>query len=293
MRIFGVGDLVCDLYYQDSKLVGCDGGKSFANILVNLADTFPTYLWGTVGEDIYGDIALQSLRDLHVNTKYVRREKVSTRLFYIDIDKGITQKRNFETKEKTWYPKSLVNPNISSILKEDDILIFDSINETNQKIMNSTKVRKMLDIGYEKELFAYTDQELISFFQQRFTILNLNGRVEKYLLSRFHTLDILHADFIIITYGKRGAKFLFSNQEYVKELNVTQKEVDANGLGDLFFSCFLRMYLQENRIDKNLIDKTFLEATKKTTLLATKIGARGHLHSLYSLDSNFKEKELL
>ncbi len=36
MRVVSVGDLVTDFYYNNSKIIGVDGGKSCHNIVINL-----------------------------------------------------------------------------------------------------------------------------------------------------------------------------------------------------------------------------------------------------------------
>ncbi len=280
MKIYGVGDLVCDLYYENQKLIGMDGGKSFANIVVNLADRFDTYIWGACGTDYYGDIALKSLEELGVSTQYVKRYPVLTRLFHIDYQKNLTKKKDFVTHQKTWYPNTLVSPFLEC--KEEDVLIMDSLNSVNQAILKHQKGKKMLDIGYFKELSKMTQEEIYQLFQIPFAIINLNGRVEKYLLNRFHTLDFLKADLIIITYGKKGAKFLWGDESLFLPLECQEKEVDSNGLGDLFFAEFIAYYLTNAKISKKGIQKTFKEATRKTSFLATQVGARGHLHKIYS-----------
>ena len=281
MKIIGVGDLVCDLYYQDGKMIGVDGGKSFANIAVNLADQFPTYIWGACGLDFYGDIALKSLEELGVETKYIMRYPVSTRLFHIDYEKKKTTKKDFKTNEKTWYSISLTSPKIEDILEKEDVLILDSFSYPNLSIFKNTSCKKMVDLGYFKELDSMSDEEIYELFNTPIAVLNMNERVEKYLLHRFHKIDFLNVDLFIITYGKKGAKFMWNNHSLFLPLIHQEKEIDTNGLGDLFFSQFIAYYLKHDRVTEEGLKKTFEEATKKTSFLASKIGARGHLHALY------------
>ena len=89
-------------------------------------------------------------------------------------------------KVKRWYDESKID--VKEILKqihEDDVLVFDNLNEKNQMIIDNCDNRKMLDLGQYYELENYSDNEIIEKMKNKFDFINLNERVEKYLKSRF------------------------------------------------------------------------------------------------------------
>ena len=194
-------------------------------------------------------------------------------------------------QSKKWYEESNINPNeIMSVIAKDDVLVFDNLNEKNQIIINNTKNRKMLDLGQYFELDNYTNEEIIEKLRNKFDFINLNERVEKYLKSRFSMdslediYNLLHPKMIIVTRGKKGSDFVFDDNTVNKELNKPSIEVDPTGAGDAFFGIFISEYVKNNYIiDYKFIDTTFEKATKLTSKVVKKFGARGHIQSLYKI----------
>lgn len=194
-------------------------------------------------------------------------------------------------QSKKWYEESNINPNeIMSVIAKDDVLVFDNLNEKNQIIINNTKNRKMLDLGQYFELDNYTNEEMIEKLGDKFDFINLNERVEKYLKNRFSMeslediYNLLHPKMIIVTRGKKGSDFVFNYNTVNKELNKPSIEVDPTGAGDAFFGMFISEYVKNNYIiDCKFIDTTFEKATKLTSKVVKKFGARGHIQSLYKI----------
>ena len=70
MRVVSIGDLVVDYYYKDQKLLGINGGMTSHNIIANLAKMkIPVSVFGVCGNDIQGQIAIESLKKLGVVLK--------------------------------------------------------------------------------------------------------------------------------------------------------------------------------------------------------------------------------
>ena len=87
MKIIGIGDLVLDYYFEDGMFKGVCGGMTSFNVISHLAKYFETYAYAVCGNDLDGEIAIKSLEDVGVNTKYIKKENTNTRCFYINIDK--------------------------------------------------------------------------------------------------------------------------------------------------------------------------------------------------------------
>ena len=299
MRIISIGDLVTDFYYKNGKLVGLNGGMTSHNIIANIAKLgLETSVCGVCGDDMAGTIAINSLKEVGTNIDNVKIIKnVNTRCFHVSYQE-LNGKLEFTSKKrcpvcniKRWYEESKIEPN--DILKQintDDVLIFDNLNKKNQIIIDNCDNRKMLDLGQYFELDDYSDNEILEKIKNKFDIINLNERVEKYLKNRFSIksiedlYNILHPKMIIVTRGKKGSDFVFDNNKVNKELNNPEIEIDPTGAGDAFFSVFISEYIKNDfTIDYKFIDVTFEKSTKLTKKVVKKFGARGHIQNLYKI----------
>ncbi len=299
MKIISIGDLVTDFYYKNGKLIGVNGGMSSHNIIANIsAFGLETAVYGVCGNDSAGEIAIKGLEDIGVDTKNIKiLENLNTRCFHVSFTDEFG-KQNFISKkrcplcnEKHWYEDSKIDA--SDILKkinDEDVLIFDNLNEKNQIIINDSKNKKMLDLGQYFELENYSNEEIIKKIKGKFTLINLNERVENYLKKRFsikteeELYKLLQAKMIIITRGKKGADFIYENNKINKKLTNPEKEVDPTGSGDAFFSVFISEYIKNNyQIDNDYINKSFEKATKLTKKVVKKFGARTHINNLYKI----------
>ncbi len=298
MRIISIGDLVTDFYYKNGKLVGVNGGMTSHNIIANIAKLgLETSVCGVCGDDMAGTIAINSLKEVGTNIDNVKViEDINTRCFHVSYQE-LNNKLEFTSKKrcpicniKKWYEESKIEPNdILKQINKDDVLIFDNLNNKNQIIIDNCNNRKMLDLGQYFELEDYNDNDIIEKIKNKFDVINLNERVEKYLKNRFsiksleEIYNILHPKMIIVTRGKKGSDFVFDNNKVNKELSNPEVEVDPTGAGDAFFS-FISEYIKNNYIiDYKFIDSTFEKATKLTKKVVKKFGARGHIQNLYKI----------
>ena len=305
MRIISIGDFVTDFYYKNGKLVGVNGGMTSHNIIANIAKLgLETSAYGVCGNDMAGRIAIKSLKDVGTNVDHVKMlEQVNTRCFHVSYQE-INGKLEFTSKKrcpvcknKRWYEESKIDvQEILKLISKDDVLVFDNLNEKNQMIIEHCNNRKMLDLGQYFELENNSDQEIMEKMKNKFDVINLNERVEKYLKSRFslrtleEVYDLLQPKMIIVTRGKKGSDFFFDNHKMTKILSNPSIEVDPTGAGDAFFSVFISEYVKNNGIlSDEFIDSTFDKATKLTKKVVKKFGARGHIQPLYKI-KKVKEK---
>ena len=195
MRVVSVGDLVMDYYYKNGKLLGVNGGMTSHNIVANLSSMgINTAVLGTCGNDMAGMIAKKSLSDLKVDVANVKiLDNISTRCFhvsYFDTDNGLdftSKKRCPICSSKKWYDDSLIDTkDILSKINEDDILVFDNLNDKNQIIIDETSNNKLLDLGQYFEFEELTNDQIVNKIKNKFSIINFNERVVKYLKNRFN-----------------------------------------------------------------------------------------------------------
>jgi sugar/nucleoside kinase (ribokinase family) len=295
MKIIGIGNLVTDLYLIDDKLIGVCGGKTTSNIISNLSYMgYETTIYGSVGNDIYGKIALDSLKKVGVDISNILIQDSSTKRVYITLE---TKRNKYIIhdemicplcggKNKRYKPYDLMK--IISSIDEDDIIVIDDLNNTNLEISRNVKNKIMLDLGNCYQFLYVNNKEIIDKLNNSFTIVNMNEKVGKYLLRRFNIksyielYNLINTKLLIITKGNKGADFIFNNKIISKELINKEKEIDPSGAGDAFFSVIISEYINNKyKINEKMIDNAFNKATLLTKQVVSKIGARSHIIPLY------------
>ena len=85
MRVVSVGDLVLDYYYKNNKILGVNGGMTAHNIIANIQKMgISTSVYGVCGNDVQGQVAIQSLKKLGVDTdNIIMMDNIRTRCFLV------------------------------------------------------------------------------------------------------------------------------------------------------------------------------------------------------------------
>ena len=299
MRVISIGDLVTDYYYKNGKLLGINGGNTSHNIIANLAKMgVDTAVFGTCGNDMQGKIAIKSLEKLDVDVKNIMiLDEVRTRCFHVSyFDNGgnltfSSKKRCPFCNNKKWYENSLINTDdIMKNIKYDDILIFDNLNEKNQIIIDNAENKKIIDLGQYFELENLSDIEIANKLINKFEIINLNERVSKYLIKRFNLkndvdlYNMIKPKFMTITRGEKGATFVSNGIDYTFKLKNMENTIDSTGAGDAFVSSIIKDCIKNNFVyNQDLFEKWYENSAKLTTKVVSKMGARGHINSLFKI----------
>ncbi len=299
MRVVSIGDLVTDYYYKNGKLLGVNGGMTSHNIIANLAKMgIPTSIFASCGNDVQGKIAIKSLENLKVDVSNIKiLDNIRTRCFHVSyLEKNnklsfISKKRCPLCNNKRWYIESLIDCDyIINNIKNDDILVFDNLNNKNQIIINKTKNKKIIDLGQYFEFEELSNDEIIKKMKNKFEIINFNERVEKFLLIKLRIKDdlelykCLKPKFMTITRGEAGATFIYDNKLYNFNLITKGNVIDSTGAGDAFISSIIRDCIKNNfQYNTNLFKKWYENSNKLTSKVVTKMGARGHINSLYKI----------
>ena len=101
---------------------------------------FETAVYGVCGTDAIGKIAIDSLKAIGVNVDNIKIiDDLETRCFHVSyFEKNgklefFSKKRCPKCGEKHWYNESNIDcDNILKIINDDDILVFDNLNNKNQ-----------------------------------------------------------------------------------------------------------------------------------------------------------------
>ncbi len=299
MRVVSIGDLVTDYYYKNGKLIGINGGMTSHNIIANLAKMgIETSAFACCGNDCQGEIAIKSLEKIKVDVTNIKIvENIRTRCFhisYFDNDGKLSftsKKRCPFCNNKKWYEESLLDTNyILSKIKADDVLVFDNLNDKNQNIIDNTTNKKIIDLGQYFEFEKMLDDEIVEKLANKFEIINFNERVTKYLLNRFKLNDdselynMIKPKLMTITRGENGATFITDNHKYNYKLFSKGNVIDSTGAGDAFISSIIKDSIKNDfRYDENKLKKWYENSNRLTYKVVSKIGARGHINSLFKV----------
>lgn len=295
MRVVSIGDLVLDYYYKNGKLIGVDGGMSSHNIIANLAKKkISTAVYGVSGNDIQGKIANLSLKKLNVDvSKVLIKDNIKTRCFHVSYDEEgfISKKRCPKCNEKKWYEESQIDIEyITKNIQNDDILVFDNLNDKNIEIIKNVSNKKIIDIGQYFEFENLSKEDIINKLNNGFEIINFNERVSNYLLDKLNLknnielYNLLKAKLVTITRGENGAIFIYNSKEYKFNLKDNGNVIDSSGAGDAFISSIIFDYIKNSyEFNEELFQKWYEKSIKLTSKVVSNFGARGHLNSLYKI----------
>lgn len=295
MRVVSIGDLVLDYYYKNGKLIGVDGGMSSHNIIANLAKKkISTAVYGVSGNDIQGKIANLSLKKLNVDvSKVLIKDNIKTRCFHVSYDEEgfISKKRCPKCNEKKWYEESQIDIEyITKNIQNDDILVFDNLNDKNIEIIKNVSNKKIIDIGQYFEFENLSKEDIINKLNNGFEIINFNERVSNYLLDKLNLknnielYNLLKAKLVTITRGENGAIFIYNSKEYKFNLKDNDNVIDSSGAGDAFLSSIIFDYIKNSyEFNEELFPKWYEKSIKLTSMVVSNFGARGHLNSLYKI----------
>ena len=295
MRVVSIGDLVLDYYYKNGKLIGVDGGMSSHNIIANLAKKkISTAVYGVSGNDIQGKIANLSLKKLNVDvSKVLIKDNIKTRCFHVSYDEEgfISKKRCPKCNEKKWYEESQIDIEyITKNIQNDDILVFDNLNDKNIEIIKNVSNKKIIDIGQYFEFENLSKEDIINKLNNGFEIINFNEKVSNYLLDKLNLknnielYNLLKAKLVTITRGENGAIFIYNSKEYKFNLKDNGNVIDSSGAGDAFLSSLIFDYIKNNyEFNEELFPKWYEKSIKLTSKVVSNFGARGHLNSLYKI----------
>ncbi len=244
------------------------------------------------GNDEDGIIAVNSLTRSGVDTSYVFSEEKSTNAMNIVIPNS---KLGDNSLQHLWYsPISMeytmnfsnnLPKEFPSELQENNVyLILDKFLPINLDFLKSIRNKKVcLDIGHIRFFEHFTKQYITNFFKfADFIVLN-----DSVLDLLFERLDIkseadffvmFDLDFLVITKGKKGATFLFKENNSIKSISkvpeVIVDSIDTAGAGDAFFSSILKEYAYTDKLDENFINNTFSIANKASREILMQFGSR-------------------
>lgn len=289
-------DIILDkIYDSDFHIIKQDGGGCNWNDLYNLAIMGENcYAFGSAGNDEEGKIAIQSLKNAGINIENILiDDTISTAVMNILLPDTTSLGDNDVIH--TWY-SPITNKNTmhfsdnlpltipETFYDKEIYIILDKFEAINYEFLQNIPNKKVcLDVGAEEFIEYYTNQYLIKFFQEAH-LMQLNHTICDYLFKKFKIeneiefFSMLHLDLLVITNGKKGAKFLFrENNKLIimdKTPSIVVEAIDTSGAGDAFFSTIIKEYAYCNKINTDFVNRTFSLANKASRDVISQVGSR-------------------
>ena len=289
------GDIILDKIYNDKlELINQDGGGCNWNDLYNLSLMGEKcYAIGSMGNDEEGSIAMKSLKNAGVNVDNIILEEKNTNVMNIIIpnkdledDSIIHSWYNPITMEYTMNFSNNLPTSLPEELEGKQIyIILDKFLPVNLELINNIKNNKKvcLDIGHIRFFEHFSRQYLLNFFKKA-DFIQLNENVLALLFERLRVkslvelFELIQPDLLVLTKGKRGAEYVFTENNEIKVSFETPKIivdiVDSSGAGDAFFSTTLREYAYTEKIDTEFTKRTFELANKSSREIIQQVGSR-------------------
>lgn len=296
------GNLITDYIYSEENngnltLLKQDGGGCEWNDLYNLAKMGETcYAIASRGNDEAGIIAENSLKNAGVITKYIHVDnQQSTNIMNIIIPKENTNDDN--SIIHSWYSPITnectmnFNNNLSTTLPEklnekELYIILDKFYVKHLEFIKNIKSPKTicLDIGHTRFIEHFSKKYLLEFFSQA-SFIQLNNNVLNLVLERLNVnnleelFELLDLDLLVLTEGKKGATYVFKENNKIKTLKLEPKlitiAIDTSGAGDAFFSKTIKDYAYINGpITEKFIKNSFANANETAKKVLKNIGSR-------------------
>ena len=179
-RFIALGDLIADCYYNETKLLGIDGGSSRFNVIANLSHmNCQSVIIGGCGNDKIGDIIIKRLSKIGVDTSKIFLRNRATRAYHLTINKDTLPKITYQCSKNspqngksTWYEDSLDSiQHCYDEVKDTDVIVLDNLDEFSLSVINEFECDKVLDIGNTNQLEKLENSKICPMYNDKFEVL--------------------------------------------------------------------------------------------------------------------------
>ncbi len=317
IKYIGYGELTWDKNYDSSlNLIKENGGGTTWNILSNLASFDSRHnvvAIGVVGNDQYGDKAIDVLKLRGVDTRYIKKINKFTNVVYSIIPEKVNGDNDIKysmisplnSKDTYRLSEDLSTSFPKEFNQYDNIIILENFRYQNLEFIFQCKSKKVaMDIG-RKRVFENYKKEYLFNFLKNIDVCQISMDVLQDLYAKLQIeninelLSIMNPDLLVITNGKKITNFIYKqNDKYIlekKQPNCVTDIIDTTGAGDCFFSVIISNYARywqhDKKVDKKFIDKVFPLANQLSGEEIKQIGGRCELVTIKKWLEKIKTNE--
>ena len=177
--------------------------------------------------------------------------------------------------------------NLPEELNEKELyIILDKFYVKHLEFIKNIKGNKTicLDVGHTRFIEHFSKKYLLEFFKEA-SFIQLNNNVLDLILDRLKVktleelFELLTLDLLVLTKGKKGATYVFKENNKIKTLNlepeIITNSIDTSGAGDAFFSKTIKDYAYINGpITEKFIKDSFKNSNETARKVLKHIGSR-------------------
>lgn len=298
MSLYAIGEAIIDFMPEKKAFVPIVGGAP-ANVAACYSKLGKTaYYIGAIAKDFFGDMILNKLKCLNVNTKYVfRTNKANTALSFVTLAEN--GQREFTFYRNPSADMFLTPNDISDIsFNSDDILHFCSVDLIDMPVKKATvfaikKIKQAkglvsFDLNIRKNLWQDLTEykKVVRDFIAYADIIKLSDDECQFIFDSINYKEIAlillkTAKAVIITLGANGSIYFDQTTEYHQKAYPI-KAVDTTGAGDSFISAFLRFFDLKN---KQSMYQAMDLASRVSSMVCAKKGVFDSLPDLQAVNS--------
>lgn len=266
--------------YKTNEIIKCGGGTCSNSAYLLAKWGLEVYFVSVVGNDYYGNLILNELKGVGVNTDYLElRNDFDTNISNIIVNK----ENGSRTIISTHSTNNIIDNNINIDIVPDIILIDGREYELSKKMINKYKdaisiIDASNNTSQVKELCKICDYVVCSknFMEE----VSENENLEE----AFKILENMFNTKIIATLEEKGSMYRNDqgNIEIVPSINVNP--IDTTGAGDIFHGAFV--YGISNKWD---ISKILRFSNIAGALSTTKYGGRYSIFDLNDVKRVYNE----
>lgn len=263
------------------ELVQVPGGKGAnQSVAISKLGNKITFI-GKVGEDMFGNILVDSLKDASVDTSRIEKENCNSGIAIINVDKEGNNNIVVIPGSNSKVDNDFLHKNID-VVENSKIVLFQ-FEIPLETVKNGLKVaRKLGKITVLNPAPAYDlDDEIIENIDilipneyELEKISKVNIISNSSLLEAANVIIKKGVKELIVTLGSKGVLYVNKNEyKFYEPFKV--KAIDTTAAGDSFIGGFLSSYVKDKDMDKSI------ELGQKAAALAIqKIGAQSSIPTM-------------
>lgn len=263
------------------ELVQVPGGKGAnQSVAISKLGNKITFI-GKVGEDMFGNILVDSLKDASVDTSRIEKENCNSGIAIINVDKEGNNNIVVIPGSNSKVDNDFLHKNID-VVENSKIVLFQ-FEIPLETVKNGLKVaRKLGKITVLNPAPAYDlDDEIIEnidilipneYELEKISKVNITSNSS--LLEAANVIIKKGVKELIVTLGSKGVLYVNKNEyKFYEPFKV--KAIDTTAAGDSFIGGFLSSYVKDKDMDKSI------ELGQKAAALAIqKIGAQSSIPTM-------------
>lgn len=201
------------------------------------------YMVGCVGDDVYGQLSIDSLKDAGVDTTYVKPVRSNTGMGFVTVQKDGEVSAVIDKGANDFVTVDFINQAYEIIFKSTYIVLQMEIPlKTIEYIINEAKKHQVQIIlnpapalPIKDSLLKKVDYLIVNEVEAAY-YLN-NGLGEEYLLN--HIIDLRNKVKmgLVLTYGSKGSYYIDKNITSIPIVKVNA--IDATCAGDSYIGAFV------------------------------------------------------